>query len=592
MGLFDIFHAITKAYLEQTAPVMPASASKNAPQKQSDVPSEENDTVPESEPVLAQNTDSAAKEQAETEHSEIYIADDKWNAPEPVEAIVLSEREAAAQGWRFKKKSRKHAAIKRYTGNQRDLIIPSMIGEYTVNELQACAFAQSNIDSIRIPFTVKKLGSDCFRQSFIKKIVIAADVLEIPPRFAFSCMHLKEVQLPESLSTIRFCAFENCKALKNIMLPYCCTRVETWAFKNSGLTSLSVRYVQHFDGTSLENTPLDQHYQIIAVKGFHTDIHILLIGKNAQKVKLPKESYSFCSHSVLNRGKPLVLDCSQSKRPMFVYSAVQYSYSMYYGTPSLSAPLKIIVPTEMKNSCYHYYFADCVDAEYADGTPYEPFLKEISRSGDSAEYQLRIYSLPTGAFRQHDRSVMIHSKDSAGITIDKEAVCSRELEKIVFYGKLYGEGPIFHACCDNLHEVEWNGCRIFIPSAEVAGETAHKYLLNAFCSPKSVSRSKECCMFDSRMVDCLFMKQDNKVHQLSHSEWMNGHRNKRSIPVLKQRQKIALAADVLRSSEALFPNRDMYRNYLLTHRRYAMLLCNTLPQDYCDFLHSFYDVKQ
>ena len=63
------------------------------------------------------------------------------------------------------------------------------------------------------------------------------------------------------------------------------------------------------------------------------------------------------------------------------------------------------------------------------------------------------------------------------------------------------------------------------------------------------------------------------------------------IPVLKLRQKILLAADVLRSTPELFPKREMYRKYLLTHKRYALTLCKSLPQEYSAFLRDFYEVE-
>ena len=60
---------------------------------------------------------------------------------------------------------------------------------------------------------------------------------------------------------------------------------------------------------------------------------------------------------------------------------------------------------------------------------------------------------------------------------------------------------------------------------------------------------------------------------------------------LSQKQKILIAADVLRSTEALYPDRAPYIGYLQTHKRYALLLSKNLPQDYVDFLRKFYNVE-
>ena len=50
-----------------------------------------------------------------------------------------------------------------------------------------------------------------------------------------------------------------------------------------------------------------------------------------------------------------------------------------------------------------------------------------------------------------------------------------------------------------------------------------------------------------------------------------------------------IAAAVLRSSPALFPNREMYANYLRTHKRYATLLSDKLPNEYAVFLKNYYE---
>ena len=53
---------------------------------------------------------------------------------------------------------------------------------------------------------------------------------------------------------------------------------------------------------------------------------------------------------------------------------------------------------------------------------------------------------------------------------------------------------------------------------------------------------------------------------------------------LPQRKRIAIAVDVLRSTPSLFPKREMYDTYLRNHLRYALIISDTLPEDYAVFL--------
>ena len=52
--------------------------------------------------------------------------------------------------------------------------------------------------------------------------------------------------------------------------------------------------------------------------------------------------------------------------------------------------------------------------------------------------------------------------------------------------------------------------------------------------------------------------------------------------------KIVPAADVMRSTLLLFPDREMYRKYIDNHKKYALILCDELPEDYSDFLYAYF----
>ena len=180
--------------------------------------------------------------------------------------IVLSEEEAASQGWYFKKKSRNRIRLTKYTGTESNVIIPSQIGDYTVNELKKWLFYKSQIGSVQIPDTVRKIGEDCFRESTVQRIVIAAPVTEIPYAFAFGCLQLREVIFPRTVSMIGNSAFGSCKNLTEIRFPDSLREIGEHAFRRSGLSSFTATHGEliHAHGTAFDETTLCDSYRMIA----------------------------------------------------------------------------------------------------------------------------------------------------------------------------------------------------------------------------------------------------------------------------------------------------------------------------------------
>ena len=79
-------------------------------------------------------------------------------------------------------------SITGYTGDEKDIVVPSEIAGLPVNEIGSSAFKNSNIESIIIPESVTAINSNAF--SGASKIV--------------------SVQLPQSLVKIGQSAFQNC----------------------------------------------------------------------------------------------------------------------------------------------------------------------------------------------------------------------------------------------------------------------------------------------------------------------------------------------------------------------------------------------
>ncbi|MBE6667506.1 MAG: hypothetical protein E7607_04250 [Ruminococcaceae bacterium] len=77
------------------------------------------------------------------------------------------------------------AIITGFTGNSKNIVIPSAIDGYTVNCIHDEAFAYSSVENITIPDTVTKIGWFAFK----------------------SCPDLKSITIPNSVNSIGYSAF-------------------------------------------------------------------------------------------------------------------------------------------------------------------------------------------------------------------------------------------------------------------------------------------------------------------------------------------------------------------------------------------------
>lgn len=145
------------------------------------------------------------------------------------------------------------------SGNFTSLSLPSGITEISVG-----ALGGSNVETLVVPSTVKKIGNGAF--SGMKKLksvavpasvtsmgemlfkdcpslesaVIYADITTLPASTFRNCPKLSAVTLPSSLTSIGEGAFAGCEALTSISIPASVTTIGDMAFAASGLTSVDL----------------------------------------------------------------------------------------------------------------------------------------------------------------------------------------------------------------------------------------------------------------------------------------------------------------------------------------------------------------
>lgn len=117
-----------------------------------------------------------------------------------------------------------------------------------------------------------------------------------------SCINLKEIRFPCSLSIIGYGAFNNCTGLKNVELTSNITTLENRAFSNTGLTTFDTKNVQNTEwGFLYNNALLEEVYIGNAMES--------LAGNSFQRCPKLKKIVFEGGNTKLHLGGQLVIEC-------------------------------------------------------------------------------------------------------------------------------------------------------------------------------------------------------------------------------------------------------------------------------------------
>ncbi len=172
-------------------------------------------------------------------------------------------------------------------------------------------------------------------------------------------------------------------------------------------------------------------------------------------------------------------------------------------------------------------------------------------------------------FRKNELRRLVIDGGTSRIEYEPNAIRSGRIRSVAVKGNLHGTGPLFADSCCRLERVTLGGFTVCIPPGN---RKVHRVLLGAFRDADGYP----CRCFDSSVYDRVFTEPPKS--------WGCSE-----LKRLSQRQLIMIAVAVLRSSPALFPNREMYADYLRSHKRYAELLSGKLPNEYAFILKNLYE---
>lgn len=118
------------------------------------------------------------------------------------------------------------ATISRYSGTQKDVVIPSELDGYPVVGIGASAFYSKSITSVVIPDTVREIGKAAFQFCDDMESVTFGNSVETIGEYAFyECIKIKSLILPDSLTTIGDYALVCSSSLKYLFVPESVTSI-------------------------------------------------------------------------------------------------------------------------------------------------------------------------------------------------------------------------------------------------------------------------------------------------------------------------------------------------------------------------------
>ncbi len=484
---------------------------------------------------------------------DIYIPDEYRPQRNEIRVTELTCESARALGYSFHRKS-KSVRITGYSGVSTEIILPSRIGGLPVNEIGRRAFANSDIESVEIPDSIRKIGEEAFFGSGVKRVIFGEGVRDIPERAFYKCEKLRTAALPTMLRSIGREAFFACAELSYISLPRSLSSIGERCFAQSDLRGFAADFYANFphDGTAFKDTPLHRNSKLVLTKWCSDRLNVLLVGKNA-RIIFPNTPFVLNRNSVCDICALDFSQCSSVK----MYNSFALNYYIYdivlpYGTRGIALP-------------------GCVNAKYPDGKKYDGDFDIIENTDDKLTVKVNSRRLPYLNMYRKEVTVKVFN-----VKIEKHAFTGLwSVEKLEIDGSFTAEGEIFYLkVSGRLHEVSWTVGRDkkavqYIPPWKLVGAYAHGELLKAFCG------SEKNGLFKREVVDNIFRNGFEYRNALRKSE------HKR----LTQSAKIFLALDVLRSSPELYDNdTSLYSTYIRNHRRYAEKVCEKVKREYPEYM--------
>ncbi len=133
------------------------------------------------------------------------------------------------------------ATITAYNGNSYYVDVPEEIDGYKVTAIGLYAFEEKSVRSVTLPDTVVSIGYGAFRDcKFLSQIEMSGGITAIDGSAFSGCTSLTDITIPDSVTTIGDGAFERCTYLKNVKLSKNLAYLGGGAFGETAIESIEI----------------------------------------------------------------------------------------------------------------------------------------------------------------------------------------------------------------------------------------------------------------------------------------------------------------------------------------------------------------
>lgn len=189
-----------------------------------------------------------------------------------------------------------------YNGNDTEITIPSVIGDYNITEIGDEAFAYKDFTKVTVSEGIKLIGSAAFTFDEDLKEIDLPESLTSVGEFAFENTGLTKITVPQNVTEIGQGAFLDCSALTEASLSDGLTDLGEYAF--SGCTQLSsvniptsLKEISNgvFCNTALESVELPESVSSIGFNAFTECQYLKKITMSENVCEIWDEAFSGCS---------------------------------------------------------------------------------------------------------------------------------------------------------------------------------------------------------------------------------------------------------------------------------------------------------
>ena len=230
--------------------------------------------------------------------------------------------------------------LQSFFGSEREIVVPE-----GVVSIASGVFNKTGITSIKLPSTLKQLGSAFWECCFLTEIDIPEGVEELKNHTFSGCSGLKRVTLPDSLVVIEDSVFEGCEQLEDITIPEGVKRIGKCAFQHcaalekiiipngvrliawkafSDCRSLRKVYlpesVREIDGnafedcTTLEEVTIPDAVEVIGYSAFENCASLKTLHYAKMRAEISRSAFTGCSGLVDENGLTIIADTLWSSK--------------------------------------------------------------------------------------------------------------------------------------------------------------------------------------------------------------------------------------------------------------------------------------